>query len=124
MASWDAEAVGYGFEVDDDRQDELFEVLSHSVRRFTLRYLRGATAPLPLEELTRELVAWRTDGNAAERPEIDTSSVRISLVHNHLPKMAESGFVDYDEEEREVSPGNRTADVAYHLQGLPTGSPP
>ena len=122
MASWDAETTGDGFEVDDDRQDELFEVLSHSVRRFTLRYLRAATTPVSLDELTTELVARRTDGNAPGSSDVSPASVQVSLVHNHLPKMAELGFVDYDGGNEEVTAGNRTADVAYHLQQFPTES--
>lgn len=107
-----------GFKVGGDQQDELFNVLSHPRRRFTLQYLRTVETSLPVSELTTELGAWedRRTGRSQSRDEQDT--IEVSLVHNHLPKMDHAGVVEYDATRQRVTLADGTDEVDAHLQAM------
>ena len=100
----------------DDRQDELFDVLSHSRRRFTLQHLQTAETPLPVGELARELQSWENDQTVSPGGGTGQDTIEISLLHSHLPKMAEAGLVSYDATQQMVTLGDRTDEVRSHLQ--------
>ena len=106
------------FDVGGDRQDELFDVLSHSRRRFLLAFLQNAETPVSVEELTTELVTWEAQQPVPDRSGAERDASEISLVHNHLPKMAEAGLIRYDYTRRTVALGDRTDEVQAHLQPL------
>ena len=106
-------------DVGGDQQDGLFDVLSHSHRRFILRYLRAADTPLSVNEVARELVAWKDPLSAADQLSNSRATpVEISLVHSHLPKMAEAGLIRYDETRQTVTLGDHTEEVRAHLQAM------
>lgn len=107
------------FDVGSDQQDELFDILSHSHRRFILQHLQTANTPLSVNEVAKELVAWKNSLAAADQlGEDKTAHVEISLVHSHLPKMAETGFIRYDKTQQTVTLGDRTEEVQAHLQPM------
>ncbi|MDG5778334.1 hypothetical protein QA599_17935 [Haloarculaceae archaeon H-GB1-1] len=77
-----------------------YEVLAAERRRVTLDILAERATPVDLENLAtavteREADAERDDGETVEQ-------VAISLHHNHLPKMADFGAIDYDPEATRV----------------------
>lgn len=104
------------FEVGGDRHDDLFTVLSQPRRRFTLQYLRTSDTPLPVAELISELVAWENGQSETSTPGDHRAAVEISLLHCHLPMMAEAGVVRYDRIQKTVALGDRTDGVRAHLQ--------
>ena len=107
------------FDVGDDQRDGLFDVLSHSYRRFILQYLQTAGTPLSVNEVATELVAWQNPLAAADQlSDGRATPVEISLVHSHLPKMAEVGLIRYDETRQTVTLGDRTEEVQAHLQAM------
>ena len=80
-------------------EDEPVHLASDSPNREVATLLREAGRPLHVDELAERLV----DRNAAI---LDSSSyehelerVRLSLHHNHLPKLADAGVVEYDRDE-------------------------
>lgn len=78
-----------------DVPTECYDVLRHPRRLRLLEVLGTYRTRLSLEELTAELV---------ERESLDVSTgqarhdVRVSLVHNHLPRLAEYDIVEWDAE--------------------------
>jgi hypothetical protein len=74
---------------------ERYKLLAAEHRRLTIDILAETTSPVGLEDLATEIAARKvdipTDGDAIER-------VAISLHHIHLPKIAETGLLDYDPE--------------------------
>ena len=107
------------FDVGGDQQDELFDILSHSHRRFILQHLQTADRPLSVTEVATELVAWQNPLVAADQlGEGKAAHVEISLVHSHLPKMVETGFIRYDKTQQTVTLGDRTEEVQAHLQTM------
>ena len=106
------------FEVDGDRHDELFDALSNSRRRFTLQHLQTAETPLPVGELATELQSWESNQTVSAGGGADQDTIEISLLHSHLPKMAEAGLVSYDATRQMVALGDRTEEVQSHLQAM------
>ena len=106
------------FDAERDHQDELFEVLSDSRRRVLFHSLQAADMPISVEELTTELVAWEAQRPVSDRSGDERDTIEISLVHNHLPKMAEAGFVRYDDTQRTVTLADRTDEVRTHLETM------
>lgn len=103
-------------DVGGDQRNELFEVLSHSQRRFVLHYLRSADTPIDVDDLVSEVVAWEVERPVDERSAGDRDAVELSLVHTHLPKMAAAGLVDYDAGRGVLTPTDRTDAARPHLQ--------
>lgn len=74
------------------------QLLSNRYRREVLSYLRTKeTDVAELDELV-EYLDEETDEATA------SGQVRLSLLHKHIPKLAESGVIEYD---------HRSADVRY-----------
>ncbi|MFC4447917.1 helix-turn-helix domain-containing protein [Halorussus aquaticus] len=104
------------FDVGTDRRDELFDVLSHPHRRLMLHVLETAEVLTAVGALTTEIVAWETRQRVSDRSGADRDAIELSLVHNHLPKMAEAGLVDCDAAGRTVTLAERTDEVRAHLR--------
>lgn len=81
---------------------EQYELLAADRRQMVLDLLAGQTTSSTLEELAAG-VAAREDGTDAD-DEQAVQRVAISLHHCHLPKLAESGLLDYDPETRQIDP--------------------
>lgn len=86
-----------------DDETVLAVVLSNTRRRYIVRILREADAPLALADLARELL-----GREQEGPEsaIDHEHVRrcqIRLYHTHVPCLADAGLVTFDSDRRTVT---------------------
>jgi hypothetical protein len=78
--------------------NDLFGVLSNERRRYVLSYLRDAdSGGVDLSELA-EWVATREVEREGDR----LGTVKISLHHVHLPKLAGVGVLDYDAETNTV----------------------
>lgn len=106
------------FHVGGDRLDDLFEAMSHPRRRFALQYIHESDTPCSVEELTTEMVAWEARQPVAERSGADRGDIEVALVHNHLPKLADAGFVDYDHADRRVAAADRTDEVRAPLRAV------
>ncbi|WP_226013525.1 DUF7344 domain-containing protein [Halomicrobium salinisoli] len=108
--------------VGGQRQDELFDVLSDRRRRSVLDALRDAETPVPVAALAADLATDEPRGSGSGSTEEQGEAIRVSLVHRHLPKMAATGFVSYDDTRQTVSLADRTDEVRTHLQAMTTTS--
>lgn len=84
-----------------DDLGELLEVLSHPHRRRIITLLHDQN-PRDEEEFELEELA---DDDEFEDETID-------LFHNHLPKLAEAGFVNWNQEQQIVTRGPRFEEIA------------
>lgn len=80
----------------DTRLDDVFEVLADRRRREVLRHLIERDPPVSVAELV-DGIDDHTPATAVNRREL-----RVALHHSHLPKLDDSGFVDYDREENRI----------------------
>ena len=78
--------------------DVLYSVLAAPERRTVLRELTANGPSRTISELV-EGITESTD----EYPEADGNTLRVALHHQHLPRMAEAGVIDYDTENGEVT---------------------
>lgn len=106
-------------DVGGGRHDELFAVLSNARRRLVLRTLQLAGREMSVSELTSDVVSWEAD-MADTEPDDVRDAVEISLVHTHLPKMADAGLVSYDPAAGTVALTDRTHELDHHLDAVAT----
>jgi DNA-binding transcriptional ArsR family regulator len=80
--------------------EDVVSLVAHPLRRHVLAALVDESVPLSLDALAAA-TARRTD-------EFDGDAERMRLVlhHQHLPKLAESGVVEYDPERTVVTATN------------------
>lgn len=78
----------------DDRSsalDDIFGVLADPMRREVIRYCADhANEPTDLDTVVDYLAEQRRDG------EPDRDRIALRLHHLHLPKLAETGLVEFD----------------------------
>jgi DNA-binding transcriptional ArsR family regulator len=75
-----------------------FDLLRDARRRGVL-YMLKQNGRTTIDELAHRIAAWQsTDGEESADP----VAVKTSLVHAHLPKLADAGAVEYDREETVV----------------------
>lgn len=86
----------------------LFEVLASSRRRLLLYHLHRRGGKANLVDLAADVAAAETDGPVGEEVE---KRHYISLYQTHVPKLEETGFVVYDEDEREVELTDRVLEI-------------
>lgn len=96
--------------------DDPFELLANHRRRHILRCLADSGGEAPLWELSRNVAAHETDTASEEVDEREIRRVYVSLYQTHVPTLQESGFVEYDETERQVRLGDRTDEIIALLQ--------
>lgn len=92
--------------------DDLYSALTHQNRRAILRYLTDVDAPVSLRVLTDELERRLNDDGTGTR---DDRAIRVELVHAHLPKLAESGLVDWDGHTVAIAPDVKELSVSPPL---------
>ena len=86
--------------------DALFEALADSRRRHVLSILLDRPTPLDVETLARAVAAREEAAtSAADVPDDVVRRIQIALHHVHLPKLAETGVVEYDYERGAVAVG-------------------
>lgn len=90
--------------------DDVLSLTSDSRRRQVL-YCLLSNERTDLQSLALQIAAWERDETIASVERDASQSVEISLHHNHLPKLAEIGVVEYDARAGDVVRGDRFADV-------------
>ncbi|NHN46002.1 DUF247 domain-containing protein [Halostella sp. JP-L12] len=79
--------------------DALFEVLSRERRRYALYCLQRYRNPMALADLADEVARMEHDARSvAAVPEEEVKSVYMNLYHTHVPKMADAGVAEYDQD--------------------------
>lgn len=98
---------------------ELFHALASPRRRYVVARLCEAADTHPLDELAFEVAAWELGCGPASVSKETEEHVFTSLYHNHAPKLANAGLVEFDPDELTVE----ISDVGAELEGrkfLPT----
>ena len=71
------------------------ELLANTRRRYLL-YQLVESGPRNVEELSTQIAAWENESSLSSVSREDHQQVYISLVHNHLPRLADYDIIDYD----------------------------
>ena len=96
-------------------EDELFGMLANSRRRYILHALAREERPVEIGELSTEIAAREDDVSVAEVTSKDRKRVYTALQQSHLPKMDETGVVDFDKDRGTVEPTPTLEDVEVYI---------
>jgi uncharacterized protein YbaR (Trm112 family) len=109
---------------DELSQDLVFDLLSSPRRRYVLYYLEEhEEGAVDLRELSEQVAAWENDVEVEELTSQQRKRVYVSLYQTHVPKMADSGVVSYDQESGMVALTDRARVVESHLRTDGDGDP-
>lgn len=78
--------------------DTAFDVLADSKRRQVLEYLDFEDASASLDTLAKYVARRQTNPGCSAVSAETIDSMRTDLHHTHVPKLAQCGMVDYDED--------------------------
>lgn len=98
-----------------DDLDALFACLSDSRRRRLIRILAKETTPVEFERAVQQ-IRERKKNTFDEDGDASQQEIPISLVHKHLPKMAEAGIVAVDFQSETLQEGPRFTTALSHLE--------
>ena len=78
-----------------DRMEAACSLLAQSERRYLL-YQLAEREDVRLEDVVTQIAAWEHDERAGQIDRDTRQRVYVSLVHNHLPRLADYEIIDYD----------------------------
>lgn len=96
-------------------EDELFEMLANSRRRYILHALMREDRPLEIGTLSAEIAAREDDVALEEVTSKDRKRVYTALQQSHLPKMDRTGVVEFDSNRGTVAPTPALGDVEIYI---------
>ncbi|WP_435155658.1 DUF7344 domain-containing protein [Haladaptatus sp. DFWS20] len=100
-------------------RDEIFHILRNRRRRYAIHYLKQHDGSVSIGELADQVTAWEH----GITPEAITSQQRKriynSLQQTHLPKLARTGFVEYDSARGTVELKERAVRLDMYLEIVP-----
>jgi len=102
-----------------DRQlsaDTILELLANRRRRYLLYALRGREDPIELSKLAEEVAGWEHDVPPEEVAKNEYKSVYVSSVQCHVPKLADAGVVDHNEDNHTVILGDTFDQLEPYLR--------
>lgn len=79
-------------------QDTVFSILSNSRRRYVLYYLKQRSEPIQLTKLAEHVAAWENETDVDSLEPEERKRMYVSLYQTHIPKLAETGMVNYDKD--------------------------
>lgn len=75
----------------------------HPHRERLVRHLQGRDVPVHLADLARVLASRGTlDGDNRSDVETEPRSIYVMLYHDHAPRLADAGVVEFDREDKTV----------------------
>ncbi|SFR32609.1 MULTISPECIES: DUF7344 domain-containing protein [Halorubrum] len=101
---------------DGPSRDEVFTALSNARRRNVIEYLNTNGSEARVRDIAEQLAAWE---NGVEIPEVtykQRKRVYTALHQSHLPKLAASGFIDYESDRGLVSLTEESRQLEVYLE--------
>lgn len=89
--------------IDTDAFDTLFTLLRDPRRRTIIAVLAACEGEIAVSDLTRAIAAHEHDGSVADVSNAERRRIAVSLHHDHIPRLAASEFVDYDDRRETVA---------------------
>ncbi|WP_049990392.1 DUF7344 domain-containing protein [Natrinema salifodinae] len=84
--------------------DTVLELCQDQHRRIILAVLAYEKRSLTVNDLRQTIIEHNHHKPITEIPEEETTQIRLSLIHTHIPKLEAFSLVDYDQERQVVEP--------------------
>lgn len=84
--------------------DTVFTILSNQRRRTILSYLTMCTYPVPFAELVERVATQETDTDSVNPSTERYEEVAMNLYQTQLPKLADWGVIDYNQDVQLIRP--------------------
>jgi hypothetical protein len=97
-------------------RDEIFEMLSNRRRRFVLQYLKNREEAGTLSNLAEHVAAWENDSTVQGISASERKTVYSSLQQFHLPKMDDTGVVEFDRRAGVVELTDAASELDIYLE--------
>lgn len=81
---------------EDLGQNEAFDLLNNSRRRYVLYLLETHDEAMPIGDLADEVASWEQDKPIDELTQQERKRVHVSLYQTHLVRLDERGVVEFD----------------------------
>ena len=104
--------------------DVVFEILSSRRRRMVLYLLRQRGDTATVNELAEEIASLENDVPVEELTSQQQKRVYVSLYQTHLPKLDQTGIIDYDADEGMVELTNKANEMDIYLTQSPVSTYP
>lgn len=106
-------------------RDDIFTALSNRRRRQVLHFLETSDdRRVDLRTLVDAVSEWEYDEPAEELPWKKRKRVYTALRQSHLPKLAETGAIEYDRSRGEIELTEATREFQVYLEYVPEGDIP
>ena len=105
--------------VDDSTElsrDAIFSMLSNQRRRYVIHYLKQHPERVTIRDLSQQIAAWENGVSVEALTYKQRKRVYTSLHQTHLPKLDDSGVVDYDRDRGIVSLNDRSRELEMYLE--------
>ncbi|EMA65752.1 hypothetical protein C461_13666 [Halorubrum aidingense JCM 13560] len=103
-------------EDDGPSRDEVFTALSNRRRRNVITYLKEHGDGARVRDIAEQLAAWENDLEINEVTYKQRKRVYTALHQSHLPKLAESGFIEYEPNRGIVSLTEESRELQVYLE--------
>ncbi|GAA0549418.1 hypothetical protein ABNG02_07730 [Halorubrum ejinorense] len=97
-------------------RDEVFTALSNRRRRNVITYLKRNGDDARVRDIAEQLAAWENDLEIPEVTYKQRKRVYTALHQSHLPKLASSGFIDYESDRGIVSLTDESRQLDVYLE--------
>lgn len=101
---------------DAPSRDEVFIALSNRRRRHVIRYLKSHDPEARVRDIAEQLAAWENEVNIVDVTYKQRKRVYTALHQSHLPKLAKSGFIDYEPNRGLVSLTEESRHLEVYLE--------
>lgn len=106
-------------------RDDVFDVLSNARRRCVLHYLKQRDhRRVELRELVDYVAAWENDMTPEQVGSDERKRVYTALRQSHLPKLDETGIIEYEHMRGEVELTSDAKNVQLYLEYVPQNDIP
>jgi hypothetical protein len=103
-------------ENDGPSRDEVFTALSNRRRRNVILYLKQHEDDARVRDIAEQLAAWENDLDVGEVTYKQRKRVYTALHQSHLPKLAQSGFIEYEPNRGLVSLTEESRHLEMYLE--------
>jgi hypothetical protein len=104
--------------------DHTFEILKNHRRREVLKYLRDEESEVTLSDLAEHIAALENDTEVALITSSQRKRVYVGLYQCHLPKMADMGIIEFEQNRGIVRIGPNAPQLFEYIDAGPTDGEP